>query len=367
MRSSPGTGRMPVGEVCREAWRDVVSGASWAVTWAVVCGVLLTGLVGIRTAGLTGDVRSAAAYVASGAATTVQRAEGRIDGRACDALGTSEGVVASGALRRIEVGTVVASLPGSAVPTYEVTPGMLGVLGVGASTGRPGVVVSPSVRETLGASPGEELVLVGNRTVPVSGAFVYPDDGRDPDLEYSLLAQAIDDGRPYDACWVTVWPQRDDTVPMLRRTVLGSTGAEDEARPTVGQLNARPGAVFTPSGALPLAVPLGAAAVLGFAVGGAAVLRRRLALAADLHVGVPRSAQVLGVVVQHAVWAGTAVLVPVSVATVMTSGLSPADAVPIVLGAREIAVVAFIATLVGGATATGCVRERALHRYFRTR
>lgn len=358
---------MRIAEVCREAWRDVASGASWAGTWAMVFGVLLTGIVGIRTVDLAGDVRSAAAYVASGAATTVQRAEGRIDGRACDALASSEGVVASGALRRVEHGAVAASLPGSAVPTYEVTPGMLRVLGAGASAERPGVVLSPSVRESLGTRPGEELVLVDGTTAPVAGSFAYPDDGRDPDLEHALLAQAVDDGRAYDACWVTVWPQRDATVQMLRRTVLASTGAEDEDRPTVGQLNPRPGAVFTPSGEVYVTVPLGAAALSGVAVGGAAVLRRRLSLAADLHVGVPRSAQVLGTVLQHAVWAGVAVLAPVAVSAVVTRGLPPDDALPIVLGACEVAAVGFIATLAGGAAAASCVRERALHRYFRTR
>ncbi len=367
MSSRLGAGRMRVREVCREAWRDVASGASWAGTWAVVCGVLLTAVVGLRTAALVGDVRSAAAYVASGAATMVQRAEDRIDGRACDALGSSEGVVAAGALRRLEHGTVVASLPGSAIPTYEVTPGMLRVLGVGASVGRTGVLLSPSVRDVLGTSPGSDLVLADDTTAPVSGAFAYPDDGRDPDLDHALLAPAIDDGHPYDACWVTVWPQRDDTVQVLRRTVLAPTGAEDEDRPTVGQLNARPGAVFTPSGAPPVGVPLGAAAVIGFAVGGAAVLRRRLASAADLHVGVPRSAQVLGVLVQHAMWGGVAVLVPVSVSVVMTRGLAPPDAFPMVVGACGVAVVGFVATLAGGAAAAGTVRERALHRYFRTR
>ncbi len=177
----------------------------------------------------------------------------------------------------------------------------------------------------------------------------------------------MDDGRAYDACWVTVWPQRDATVQMLRRTVLASTGAEDEDRPTVGQLNPRPGAVFTPSGEVHVTVPLGAAALSGVAVGGAAVLRRRLSLAADLHVGVPRSAQVLGTVLQHAVWAGVAVLAPVAVSAVVTRGLPPDDALPIVLGACEVAAVGFIATLAGGAAAASCVRERALHRYFRTR
>ncbi|WFR68171.1 ATP-binding cassette domain-containing protein [Curtobacterium flaccumfaciens] len=130
-RTVPVTGRrrerrMRPGEVAREAWRDIVSGAARAFTASVVLAVLLGCLVGLRTVGVVADVRAAEAYVASGAATTVQRAEGRIDGRTCDALAESGGVVASGALRRLERGVVPAALPGSAVPTYEVTSGVLG-------------------------------------------------------------------------------------------------------------------------------------------------------------------------------------------------------------------------------------------------
>ncbi|GAA3340588.1 hypothetical protein GCM10017714_20920 [Curtobacterium pusillum] len=354
-------------EVVREAWRDIASGAAWAATAAVVLAVLLAGIVGLRAMGVVADVRAATRYVASGAATTVQRAEGRIDGRVCDALGGSEGVIASGALRRLEQGAVPAALPRSAVPTYEVTVGVLGVLGVPESAGSVGVVLSPAVHDALGLGPGDDLAMTSGSTVTVTGVYAYPDDGRDPDLEYALLAPTADDGEPFDACWVTVWPLRDDTVPMLRRAVLPATGAEGEDRPTVGQLNPRLGETFVRSGDVPAVVPMAVAGATGTAVGAAAVMRRRLSLASDLHVGVPRSAQVAGIVLQHLVWASAAALAAVATATIIVRGLPADDAVPIVTAAVAVAVVGVVGTLVGGALAATSVRERSLHRYFRAR
>ncbi|WIB78138.1 hypothetical protein DEJ28_03280 [Curtobacterium sp. MCPF17_002] len=358
---------MRLAEVVREAWRDIASGAAWAGVGAIVFAVLLGGVVGLRTAAVAKDVRAAAAFVASGAATTVQRAEGRIDGRVCDALAETEGVITSGALRRLDAGTVPAALPGSAVPTYEVTAGLPGVLGTAGTVGVAGVIVSPAVRESLGLAPGDPLVTAAGTSSEVAGVYDYPDDGRDPDLEYALLAPTADDGAPFDACWVTVWPQREDTRAMLRRTVLPASGADDEARPTVGQLNPRLGAAFAPSAAASAEVPFGAAVVAGLAVGGAAVARRRLALASDLHVGVQRSVQVLGIVVQHAVWGAVGALVAVGVAVVLVRGLPVDDALPIVLEAAATATLGLVAVVLGGALAAMMVRERALHRYFRSR
>lgn len=358
---------MQLREVLRETWRDVCSGASWAVTWSMVLGVLLTGIVGLRAATVAAEVRAAASYVASGATTMIQRSEGRIDGRACDALGASEGVVASGAVRRLEEGTVPAVLPGSAVPTYEVTGGTLAVLGVEGESGTSGVVVSRAVGDAIGVRSGDELVTAEGATVPVTGTYEYPDDGRDPDLEYALLAPTADDGRAYDACWVTVWPQRDDTVSMLRRTVLAATGAEGEDRPTVGQLNPRLGVEFVPSGGVPGPVSFGVAGLAGLVVGAAAVLRRRLVLASDLHIGVTRSAQVLGVVLGHVVWAGVAGCTALAVSTVLVRGLPWGDARPILFVAGAIVVVGVVSAVVGGGAAAVSIRERALHRYFRVR
>jgi len=358
---------MRVREIAREAWRDVCAGAAWAVTSAVVVAVLLGSLLGFRAASAAGEVRAASAFLTSGAATTVQRAEGRIDGRGCDALADSEGVLASGALRRVDRGVVPAVLPGSTIPTYEVTSGMVGALGGAVAAGGAGLVLAPAVHDALGLDPGDELVTSAGRRLPVAGVYDYPDDGRDPDLEYAALAPAADDGTAFDACWVTVWPQRDDTVPMLRRTVLPSSGAEEEERPTVGLLNSRLGETFVWSAGLPDWVPASAAIGGGAAIGWAAVARRRLALASDRHVGVRRSEQMLGIVLQHLVWGVAGAAVAMATAVVAVRGLPPDDALPIVAASGVVAGLGLVGVLVGGGVGAASVRERALHRYFRSR
>lgn len=364
--SDDGRGPVRLAEVLREAWRDVESGAAWACTAAVVLGVLLGGVVGLGAAAVASDVRAARDYVASGAATTVQRAEGRIDGRGCDAVGESGGVLAAGALRRVDAGVTPAALPRSVVPTYEVSAGFLPVVGLADGSGA-GAVLSDAVQQELGLVRGETLVTVDGGATSVAGVYRWPDDGRDPDLEYAVLLPAVDDGRPYDACWATVWPERADTVSALRRTVLPTAGQEDADRPTVGQLNPRLGERFVPAAAPDDRWARSAAGVIGAAVGAAAVGRRRLALAADRHVGVTATAQALGIVAQHAVWAAVAVVAALAVSVVVVSDLAFEDAAPIVVGSAAVAVCGFVATLLGGVAGVLAVRGRALHRYFRSR
>ncbi|MBT2502750.1 hypothetical protein [Curtobacterium sp. ISL-83] len=357
---------MRLTEVVREAWRDLASGAARAVTNAVVLAVLLGVCAGGWTLAVATDVRSAADYVASGAATLVQQAEGRIDASACAALSASDGVVASGALRRVPVGAVPAALAGSSLPTYEVSAGFLDVLSTRGRSGVVGVVPSRQLADELGVDPGDRIPLLGGPAVPVAAVYEYPDDGRDPDLEYALLAPTAAGG-PFDACWATVWPEREDAVQLLRRTVLPTSGAEDEARPTVEQLNPRAGTAFVPTNRSPPWVPVGAAGLAGASVGIVAVLRRRLSLASDLHVGVPRRAQVLGVVLAHLVWASVAAVGALGIAVLPVRGLSDADAVPIVVRALVIVVAGVVGALLGGAVTASGIRERSLHRYFRAR
>jgi hypothetical protein len=106
---------------------------------------------------------------------------------------------------------------------------------------------------------------------------------------------------------------------------------------------------------------------VGLTIGAAAVTRRRLALASDRHAGVPRSAQVLGIVLQHLVWGSVGAVVATSVAVVSVRGLDVEDALPIVREAIAIASLGLVGALLGGTLAAAAIRERALHRYFRSR
>lgn len=360
---------MRMRETVREAWRDVVSGAAHAGTCALVLAVLLTAVVGMRVVAVVDDVRAAAAWVASGAATTVEQADGRIDGRACAALADVDGVLGAGALRRLEDGTTVSALPGSPIPTYEATPSIAGVLGIDGRAGVAGIWISQEVAAELGVTVGGTITTTDGG-VPVAGVFAWPDDGRDPDLAYALVAPVpVGTGtEPFDQCQVTVWPQDPSVAALLRATVLPSAGEQDEARPTSGQLNPRFGVAFEPAGTTDAAfLAAGAAGASGLVVGAAAVLRRRLSIASDRHVGVPVAHQVVGTVIGHGVWGVVAAAATVAVATVLTRGLEAGDAHPVVVESALLACLGVVGAVFGAAVGVLSVRERALHRYFRTR
>lgn len=353
-------------EVLREAWRDIASGAGAAVVCAGVLAVLVAGVVGVRTVAVADDVRAAARWVASGAATQVFTAAGRIDGRACAALADEPDVLAAGAFRKTEDGMVVAALPGTSIPTYEVTGGATALFGVAGTTGATGVLVAPEVAEALGVGPGQQIA-TPDGPVPVAGGYAYPDDGRDPELSYAVLAPTVDDGAPFDACWATVWPQDETAVSALRRTLLAATGSEDGERSTLGQLNPRSGTAFLPSDPPAPGLLESVALALGLVVGCAAVLRRRLSIASDRHVGVRVAAQALGIAVQHLAWGAVAAALALAVSVVLVRGLPPGDGLPIVADGAVLCVLGLVGAVTGGTVAVPLVRERALHRYFRTR
>lgn len=357
---------MRMTEVLREAWRDVASGAGAAVVCAGVLAVLLAGVVGIRTVTVAGDVRAAAGWVASGAATQVFTAAGRIDGRTCAALADEPDVLAAGAFRKTEDGMVVAALPGSSIPTYEVTGAATALFSVTGASGDAGVVVAPEVAEVLGVRAGQHIA-TPDGPVPVAGVYAYPDDGRDPELSYAVLAPAADDGAPFDACWATIWPADESAVAALRRTLLTATGSADGERSTLGQLNPRSGTTFLPSEPPAPGVLEAVALALGLIVGSAAVLRRRLSIASDRHVGVGVAAQALGIAVQHLAWGSVGATLALAVSVVMVRGLPAGDGLPILTGAAVLSALGLVGVVVGGAASVALIRERDLHRYFRTR
>jgi hypothetical protein len=358
---------MRVREAIREAWRDVASGSTASGSCALVLAVLLAAVVGIRAGALADDVRAAHARIAAGAATVVVTADGRIDGAACDALVAIPSVRAAGAIRADDADATPASLPRSAVPSFAVSSGFPALLSRDGAADTAGVVISRQVADELGLQAGDRLATTRG-DVPVASVFDYPDDGRDPELGYSLLAAAIDDGRPFDACWATVWPHDVMAGAAARGAVLRATGVEDEARVTTGLLNPRLGDRFEPNAAeVDVFVSAGLAAGVGLVIGVAAVLRRRLVVASDRHVGVPRSAQVVTAMVTHAIWATVGAGAAFAATVMLVRGLDGGDAWPILMESSLLLGLGALSAVFGGVIGLALVRERSLHRYFRGR
>lgn len=353
-------------EVLREAMRDVASGAAAGITFAVLCAVLVGGTAAALSADRVDDVDAARRYVDAGAATLIERADGRIDGAACDALARLGSVRASGAVRRVSDELVAASLPRSSVPTSAISPGFGRVLDISGRSDGAGIVVSADVARRLGASVGD-AVPTPTVSTRIIGVYSYPDDGRDQELAYAVLEPDARRSGPYDECWATVWPDDTSVASALARTVLHGAGGEDEAHPTLAQLNPTLGIHFVAHRAIPQVAGGAAAAAFGLVIGAAFVLRRRLALASDRHVGVRKIAQLGSQLAQAAVWSvvGCAVAVPVVLGLVHR--LPSGDGAPVVLSAIRVLACGLCGVAAGVIVAVSLVRERSLFRYFSQR
>jgi hypothetical protein len=357
---------MRAGEVVREAVRDIASGAAAGIVFAVVFAVLVGGTAVALSADRVDEVRAARRWVDAGAATLVERADGRIDGAACDALAQIGSVRASGAVRQVADRLVAASLPRSAVPTSAMSPGFGRMLDIAGRSDGAGILASADVARRLGVSVGDAVTTPTGAT-RVIGVYRYPDDGRDQELSYAVLEPDPQRSGLYDECWATVWPDDTTVGPALARTVLHGTGGEDDARPTLTQLNPTLGTHFVAHRSIPQVAGGTGAAAFGLVIGAAFVLRRRLALASDRHIGVGIIAQLGAQLVQAATWASVGVATAVPVILGFVHPLPSADATPVVLGALRALVCGWCGVVAGVVIAVSIVRERSLFRYFRQR
>lgn len=357
---------MRVVEALREAGRDISSGTTPVLLLACAFAATVGAVSFVPTAFEVAAVEQARAWVASGAATLVQQAEGRIDGEACDALATLSGVQHAGAVRASPDPVTPAALPSETVPVFEISAGFPGVVGQHES-GLPGLLISRSVAESLGVGGGGVL-RTAQGAAAVTAVYDHPDDGRDPVLAYAALSPALADGSPYDACLVTAWPADDDqVVPALARTLLTDGVDDDAPRPTTGQLNATHGASFDPL-STPGVGKVGAAACLvGLVLGVASVRRRRLSLASDRHVGVTPSAQVVTSAAQALVFCALGASGVFALTLWTTSALDAVDAGPLLAASGRTLVLGGLGCMSGTAVGALLIREASLFRHLQER
>lgn len=356
---------MRVVEALREAGRDVTTGTTHALLYAAVFATTVGAVSFTGTATEVTTVERAHAWVASGAATLVQEAEGHVDGGACDALTALPAVLHAGAVRASDDVLAPAALPSETVPLHEVSAGFPAIVGQ-PGDGLPGLLLSRAVADAIGVDPGDGLRTTTG-TVPVTSIYDHPDDGRDPALAYAALAPAAADGLAWDACWVTVWPDDDEVAPALARTLVTDGADEDAPRPTVHQLNPSLGSAFERAPA-PTTRQVGAgAALVGLVVGTLTVHRRRLALASDRHVGVTRTAQVTSSAAQTLVWTTLGSGIVLTVTLWATHGLDAGDATPLVLDAGRTLLLGGLGCLAGTTTGVLLVREASLFRHVQER
>lgn len=356
---------MRLRSILGEALRDVRSGAAGTAVAAAVFAALVGGLLVAGAWQRSSDVRAAEDFVSAGAATLVERADGRVDGSTCAHLTERPDVRAAAAIRRTDAALVPAATPRSPVPVLEVSEGFGEVLGVDTAAQQSlGVLLPRELASTLRVSTGKDLAAIDG-AVPVRAVYDDPDDGRVSALSWAALSTVPLDDRAFDECWATIWPEDDESVGALAATVLPGNGEGDP--PSLRQLNSTLGSSFSTSGSVLVTAAGPIAAAIAVVVGCSVVLRRRLALASDRHVGVGRGAQLIGQLVQAVVWILPASVVIVLGALVVTLPLGAGDRWPVLVEVIVRTTSAGGAALGGVAIGTWVVRERALLRYFKER
>lgn len=355
---------MRLREALRESWRDVASGAGRTVLFALLYAALVGGVVLASALSASAAVRDARAYVASGAAIFVMKATGGIDGRSCDAMSALVNVVASGAVREEIEGVASVRLPQTPISLFEVSDGFPDLLESVGDARSGGLGLSQEVADTLGLKPGDPLETTRGAT-KVASVFDYPDDGRDPLLAFAAIGRAPQAASAFDQCWASIWPHDERAVAALGRTVLAGP-TESGERPTLVQLNQTRGSRFIAGTTFDHAVAGPLAAAAGGLLGAAFVIRRRLALASDRHVGVARAAQVVSQTAQVLLWVVVGALV--SLALVLVAVRLPIDdRMPIVQQSAVLLAAGGGAALATGAVTVCAIRDSALFRYFKNR
>ncbi|MDR2973299.1 MAG: hypothetical protein LBV00_01100 [Propionibacteriaceae bacterium] len=356
-----------------EAWRNLLTGTTRGLLFAVVFAVACGGAAVAQSRMVVDFIHQATAYREAGAAIQVVAAPGQINGSQCDDLAQVSGIVAAGALRH-GADVTVATLPSTKVPSLDVTPGFAALLdptSVTTARAGAGVWLAASLAERAGVGLGaSHLPLADGEDVPVAGVYAYPADGRAPTLDYAIVSPTASSA-PFDACWVFAWPRPEAAFDVLTVPVLPQlTGSGVKAAPPMtSQLNTTLGLSFdgpAKFAALPLWLLAAAGALVGLVLGFTAVRLRRLELAGALHAGVAKPALGVQLLVETLLWLVVAAC-PSLVASLGASMWGNSDWWPAWWPAIRAIGLAAVATLVGTLAALLLTREKQLFVYFKRR
>ncbi len=345
-----------------EAWRNVISGTTSALLFALAFVIMVGGVAANDVLSVVRGIRSADMFLSSGAAITVVSGPSAVDGAACEALNSSDGIRAAGAVRRTKETVKILAMPSSNLPLFEATPSLTAILSASAN-GDAGVWLPEQLARTVGAQQGVMLVTATGET-PVAGTYLYPEDGRKRDLAYAVISPVPPQGL-FDECWVLIWPQGSDAEGLITMAV-----ADPDADIKYSQLNTTLGTEFEREALLsgrPTALTVWIVPGIGFALGYISSRRRRLEIASNLHAGIPKSNQILQIGMETSVWAVAGVIVASPVLAYLAWLGNPGETVvPWVIGMREVLAGGFTAIL-GGILGAMQAREKHLFSYFKQR
>lgn len=270
--------------ILSEAWRNLCLNASRTAALA-----LATTLITVLAASLTAQttlqlIDKSRAFQNAGASTFIASAPSAIDGRLCDSLRVNASVNEAGALRPAKMTIRSLAAPSFTIPAFEVTPGLLSLLGVSPTAS--GVVLSSQVADQLGVRTGDTVALHDGSNPTVAGIYNFPEDGRTSTLAFAVLIPVNLDGA-FDSCWAQVWPITDSTRKL---PLLAGFKVQDQST-DLTQLNSKLGNDFSGEADFHNRMTQWSPEFVLFAIAAIfalSVFLRRVVIASDLHAGVRR-------------------------------------------------------------------------------
>lgn len=359
--------RMLLTSMVSEARRNVSAGATRAAILFVICFLCASGVLLWNLKATVDVLHAAARYRAAGASVIVVSSEGLIDGKRCEDLSDLPNVRAAGAIRAARDQLYPAATPGVPLPTYDVSPHFLKTFS-SHDEGEYGVFVSDAVMDAFGLRVGDSMALDQGRSVPVAGAFEYPDDGRRAGLGFAA-AQTVAASELFDECWVDTWPESAQVEARLAAAVVTASGA-DSKPPLIGQLNSTLGSRFDGPNAYaqrPTTLLPGVLVGVGLMIGMFAVGVRRLELADARRLGIRMSDQALHVLLESVAWLFGAAALSFGVTLIVTYAVQAAVVWEVVAYSSAAVGSYVLGGVAGILLGLGMIDSRKMAKYFRER
>ena len=213
--------------ILSEVWRNVATGTTRALACAGILTLIAAGTAVFDLTAITSLQHESRQWATSAAAIHIISGSKQIDSTTCANLtqttGTTGGtttnpIQAAGALKSNGEITLTA-MPAAPLDAWQATPGLANVLGVGArEQTQPGVWISSQLAATLHAREGDDLPTTQG-TMHISAVFPWADDSRDQRLAYAIITPTpINAGQQWDECWATINPANPDAEDLLMAT-----------------------------------------------------------------------------------------------------------------------------------------------------
>ncbi|WEV53056.1 hypothetical protein [Bifidobacterium sp. ESL0704] len=318
-----------------EAWRDIVSGTSRTLSCLAILAVLAVVVTMFDLNAVVGLQRQARQWVSTGSSIHILAQEQEINPVSCSALTKATGksghgerahpIQSAGALR--EAGNVTLdAMPSAPLDQWEATPSMADVLGVRFihnASDQSGVWISDQLANTLKVRQGDSLSS-DQGVMRIAGIFQWPEDGRDQRIGYAVVSPASTSwDEPWDECWASVNPSNPSAKDLINTAWFAYPGGIPTTQIRQANVSLGTSTDFSAQySARASRFVLAVTPLLAFVIALLAIRMRKVEIADDLHMGLPRRGLHAIFALETLAWSVPAVLLCVATSLLAATAVS---------------------------------------------